>query len=51
MCEGYHEHEVEGVKVYYMPCESHTELKAQLLGNGYEHCNRNFKMKNGKKCS
>jgi hypothetical protein len=44
-CGGYHEHEVEGV-VYYMPCESHTELKAPCW-DGYEQIGT--KMKNGKK--
>ncbi len=44
-CEGYHEHEVEGV-VYYMPCVSHTELKAPCW-DGYEQIG--FKTKNGKK--
>ncbi len=44
-CEGYHEHEVEGV-VYYMPCENHTQLKAPCW-DGYEQIG--FKTKNGKK--
>ena len=47
-CEGYHEHEEDGV-VYYMPCESHDEvvdLKKPCQA-GYEQYG--MKMKNGKK--
>ena len=47
-CEGYHEHEEDGV-VYYMPCESHDEvvdLKKPCTA-GYEQYG--MKMKNGKK--
>jgi hypothetical protein len=43
-CGGYHEHEVEGV-VYYMPCETHTELKAPCW-DGYEQIGT--KIKDGK---
>jgi hypothetical protein len=43
-CNGYHEHEVEGV-VYYMPCENHEELKAPCW-DGYEQIGT--KKKNGK---
>ncbi len=43
-CEGYHEHEVEGV-VYYMPCENHEELKAPCW-DGYEQYGT--KIKDGK---
>ena len=44
-CESYHEHEVDG-DVYYMPCVSHSELKAPCW-DGYEQYG--MKMKNGKK--
>ena len=44
-CKGHHEHEVEG-ETYYMPCESHEELKAPCW-DGYEQIG--MKMKNGKK--
>ena len=44
-CGGYHEHEVEGV-TYYMPCETHQELKAPCW-DGYEQIGT--KTKNGKK--
>ena len=47
-CQGYHEHEEDGV-VYYMPCESHDEvvdLKKPCQA-GYEQYG--MKMKNGKK--
>ena len=43
-CEGYHEHEVEGV-TYYMPCENHEELKAPCW-DGYEQIGT--KKKDGK---
>ena len=43
-CKGHHEHEIEGV-TYYMPCETHEELKAPCW-DGYEAIG--FKMKNGK---
>ena len=43
-CDGYHEHEVEGV-TYYMPCENHEELKAPCW-DGYEQIGT--KKKNGK---
>jgi len=43
-CGGYHEMEIEG-DVYFMPCESHTELKAPCW-DGYEQYGT--KMKNGK---
>lgn len=43
-CEGYHEHEVEGV-TYYMPCENHEELKAPCW-DGYEQIGT--KIKDGK---
>jgi hypothetical protein len=32
-CEGYHEHEVDGV-TYYMPCESHDEALDEFLSLG-----------------
>ena len=44
-CKGHHEHEIEGT-IYYMPCESHTDLKAPCW-DGYEQIG--FKDKNGKK--
>ncbi len=45
-CEGYHEHDVDGV-TYYMPCENHDqELKAPCW-DGYEQIGS--KMKDGKK--
>tara|TARA_R110002012_G_scaffold306649_2_gene511532 strand:+ start:25391 stop:27469 length:2079 start_codon:yes stop_codon:yes gene_type:complete len=43
-CGGYHEHEVEGV-TYYMPCESHVELK-EPCWDGYEQYGT--KIKDGK---
>ena len=43
-CGGYHEHEVEGV-TYYMPCETHQELKAPCW-DGYEQYGT--KIKDGK---
>ena len=44
-CKGHHKHEIEGV-MYYMPCESHEELKSPCW-DGYEQIG--FKNKNGKK--
>ena len=43
-CEGYHEHEEDG-KIWYMPCETHQELKAPCW-DGYEQIGT--KMKDGK---
>jgi len=43
-CGGYHAHEVEGV-TYYMPCETHEELKAPCW-DGYEQYGT--KIKDGK---
>ena len=43
-CGGYHEHEVDGV-TYYMPCETHEELKAPCW-DGYEQYGT--KIKDGK---
>jgi hypothetical protein len=43
-CGGYHQHEVEGV-TYYMPCETHQELKAPCW-DGYEQYGT--KIKDGK---
>ena len=43
-CMGYHEHEVDG-KVYYMPCQDHTDLKAPCW-DGYEQIGT--KIKDGK---
>jgi len=47
-CQGYHEHEEDGV-VYYMPCESHDEVVdlKKPCQPGYEQYG--MKMKNGKK--
>jgi hypothetical protein len=44
-CKGYHEHEIDGV-TYYMPCETHEELKKPCEA-GYEMIG--MKTKNGKK--
>jgi hypothetical protein len=43
-CGGYHEHDVEGV-TYYMPCETHQELKKPCW-DGYEQYGT--KIKDGK---
>ena len=43
-CEGYHEHDEDG-KTWYMPCETHQELKAPCW-DGYEQIGT--KMKDGK---
>ena len=43
-CMGYHEHEVDG-KIYYMPCQDHTDLK-KPCEPGYEMIGT--KMKDGK---
>tara|TARA_R100001463_G_scaffold4408_4_gene16580 strand:+ start:605 stop:2563 length:1959 start_codon:yes stop_codon:yes gene_type:complete len=43
-CMGYHEHELDG-KVYYMPCQTHEELKAPCW-DGYEQIGT--KIKDGK---
>ena len=43
-CEGYHEMEIEG-ETYFMPCESHTELKSPCW-DGYEQIG--MKDKDGK---
>ena len=43
-CGGYHEHDVEGI-TYYMPCETHQELKAPCW-DGYEK--KGTKIKDGK---
>ena len=43
-CMGYHEHEEEG-KIYYMPCQEHTDLKKPCEA-GYEMIGT--KMKDGK---
>lgn len=44
-CGGYHEHEVEGV-TYYMPCETHEELKSPCW-DGYKP--EGTKIKDGKR--
>ena len=43
-CMGYHEHELDG-KIYYMPCQTHEELKAPCW-KGYEQIGT--KIKDGK---
>ena len=44
-CGGYHEHEVEGI-TYYMPCETHEELKSPCW-DGYKP--EGTKIKDGKR--